>query len=100
MGAPVRPRVSEEAYVLEIKPSARKRSAQVGEWVNLEGPRRTFDSKALAREWARSCRGPGASVWVQDAVPWDDREVDGYLVGGERGVHEPDPGSDQSALSG
>jgi hypothetical protein len=73
--------VSEDGYVVAVKPSARKRSAAAGEWVNLEGSTRRFDSKALAREWARSCSGPDRTIWVQDAVPWDESSVDGYLVG-------------------
>lgn len=76
------------AYVVVIQPSARKRSAEIGRWVNLEGPTREFGSKALAREWARACSGPDGSLWIQDVVPWDDRDVDGYLVGGERGVRD------------
>jgi hypothetical protein len=91
--------VSDDGYVLAVKPSARKRSAAAGEWVNLEGPTRRFASKALAREWARSCRGPGAVVWVQDAVPWHERDVDGYLVGGERGISERGKDGHQAALS-
>ena len=77
-----------EEYVVEVKPSARKRSADAGRWVNLEGATRTFASKELAREWARTCSGPDGRIWIQDAVPWDDREVDGYLVGGARGVRD------------
>lgn len=72
--------MSDDGYVLDIKASARKHSAGAGEWVNLEGSTRRFDSKALAREWARSCSSPTATVWVQDAVPWDGSGVDGYLV--------------------
>lgn len=75
-------------YVVAIKPSARKRSAEAGNWVNLEGSRRAFDSKELAREWARSCSGPDGKLWIQDAAPWDDDKVDGYLVGGARGVRD------------
>jgi hypothetical protein len=70
-----------EGYVLEIKPSARRNSRTAGEWVHERGPRRVFDSKALAREWAseRSVR-----VWVQDVAPHDGSAADGYLVGGRR----------------
>jgi len=81
VGAPEASAVNDDGYVITIKPSARKRSGAVGEWVNREGPTRRFDTKALAREWARSCSGPTATVWVQDAVPWDESAVDGYLVG-------------------
>ena len=70
-----------EGYVLEIKPSARRQSSRAGEWVHEEGPRRLFESKALAREWARQRR---VGVWVQDAAPHDTSGVDGYLVGGQR----------------
>ena len=73
-----------EGYLVVIKPSARKTSAAVGEWVNHNGPTRRFTSKPLAREWARECAGPGSFVWIQDAVPWDESRADGYLVGGER----------------
>lgn len=76
--------MTDSAYVVELKPSARRTAAAVGEWVNREGPRRRFDSKALAREWAREASEPGRTVWVQDAAPDDDSPVDGYLVGGER----------------
>ncbi|WP_435077083.1 hypothetical protein [Halococcus sp. AFM35] len=68
-----------DEYVLEIKPSARRHSPRAGEWVHERGPRRVFESKALAREWADE-RG----VWVQDAAPHDASAVDGYLVGGRR----------------
>ncbi|MCU4800979.1 hypothetical protein OB920_11420 [Halobacteria archaeon HArc-gm2] len=76
--------VADEGYVVAVKPSARKSNAAVGRWVNRNGPTRRFPSKAHAREWARECAGPGAFVWIQDAVPWDDGETDGYLVGGSR----------------
>lgn len=75
-------------YVVAVKPSARKRSAEAGNWVNLEGATREFASKELAREWARDCSGPDGRIWIQDAAPWDDDAVDGYLVGGERGVRD------------
>jgi hypothetical protein len=71
-------------YRLAIKPSAWQRSRPVGRWVNEEGSRRTFSSKALAKEWSRECAGHGVTLWVQDALPWDERPVDGYLVGGTR----------------
>jgi len=68
-------------YVVEIKPSARRRSAAAGEWVNGHGVRRRFHTKADAREWAGDADG---RVWVQDAVPHDRSPVDGYVVGGRR----------------
>lgn len=72
------------AYVLAIKRSARRASRPVGEWVHEEGPRRTFETKELARQWAREVSGPRTDVWVQDADPADRTGVDGYLVAGER----------------
>lgn len=68
-------------YVVEVKPSARRASARAGRWVNEHGPERAFESKELARRWARECSVPGRRVWVQDA-PGDD--ADGYLVAGPR----------------
>ena len=85
-----------EEYVLEIKRSARRSSRAAGEWVHEVGPRRTFDSKALAREWAREASRE-ERVWVQDAAPSDPRAVDGYLVGGRRGIPRTSAGR-QSAF--
>lgn len=78
-----------DEYVVAVKPSARKRSRAVGEWVNREGPWRTFATERLAREWARECSRPDAPVWLQDAPPWDDGPADGYLVGGRRAPATP-----------
>jgi len=86
-------------YVVAIKRSARRRSAAAGDWVNGHGRRRTFATKADAREWAREADG---RVWIQDAVPHDPSPVDGYLVGGRRGdsPHSPDraPPGEQAGL--
>ena len=76
--------MTDTEYVVEIKPSARRSSPAVGAWVNTRGPVRRFETKPLARAWARSASGPHATVWIQDAAPADDRDVDGYLVGGDR----------------
>lgn len=76
--------MDERAYVVAIKPSARKRCAAVGEWVAANGTRRTFRSKYAARRWADRESEPGRRVWVQDANPTDAADVDGYLVGGRR----------------
>ena len=81
-------------YVVAIKPSARRTCRVVGEWVNRQGPRRRFASKALARQWARRASGYRARVWVQDAAPHDATDADGYLVGGDR------PGGSPSADAG
>jgi len=67
----------DDGYVVAVKPSARKSNGAVGRWVNRNGPTRRFPSKAHAREWARDCAGPGAFVWIQDAVP--GRQRDGRL---------------------
>lgn len=85
-------------YRVAIKPSAWKRSRAVGEWVNREGPRRAFTSKALAREWASRCSGHGVHLWVQDAPDRDERAVDGYLVGGARGTHRDGTATEQGSL--
>ncbi|MFC6756198.1 MULTISPECIES: hypothetical protein [Haloarcula] len=73
--------MTEKGYLVAVKPSARMVSARVGQWVNSEGPTRLFDSKPLAREWARACSSAGATVWVQDAPAWAAGDADGYLVG-------------------
>ncbi|WP_135302014.1 hypothetical protein [Haloarcula amylovorans] len=90
--------MAEDCYYVVVKPSARRVSARVGRWVNRVGPRRTFESKALAREWARACRGPTAPVWIQDAPPWAEDDADGYLVGRSRGVSRPDTPGRQRTL--
>jgi hypothetical protein len=86
--------VSDE-YVVEIKPSARRSSRAAGEWVHERGPRRVFESKALAREWASEA-SPEERVWIQDAAPRDPRAVDGYLVGGRRTGGSPADAGHQS----
>jgi hypothetical protein len=74
----------ETSYLVEIKRSARRRSAAAGEFVRHEGRYREFGSKALAKEWARESSAPGGGVWIQDSVPADPSSADGYLVGGRR----------------
>ena len=69
----------EEAYVVDIKRSARRASAGAGQWVRDEGRIREFDSKDDARRWAAGLDGD-RTVWIQDAVPHDSSGVDGYLV--------------------
>ncbi|MDS0257798.1 hypothetical protein NDI56_00085 [Haloarcula sp. S1CR25-12] len=73
--------MTDSGYLVAVKPSARRVSARVGRWVNREGTTRAFDSKPLAREWARACCSASATVWVQDAPAWADDGADGYLVG-------------------
>lgn len=93
-------------YVVTVKPSARRTSAPVGRWVQDEGARRTFESKPLAREWARTVSGPRARVWIQDAAPHDRSDADGYLVGGgpqrrsRGGQHRSSASGDRQARLG
>jgi hypothetical protein len=86
-----------EAYVVVVKPSARKVSAVAGTWVRDNGRSRCFDSKALAKAWARRCAAPHRAVWIQDAVPWDESPADGYLVGARRRERIPSEESPQQA---
>ncbi|RJT04134.1 hypothetical protein [Halococcus sp. IIIV-5B] len=71
-----------DEYVVEVKSSARRASRTAGEWVHEHGRRRTFESEALAREWAHT--DADGRVWVQNAAPHDASSVDGYLVAGRR----------------
>jgi hypothetical protein len=73
-----------EGYLVDIKRSARRRSAAAGTHVSHAGCYRRFESKALARKWARENTAPEAAVWIQDAAPHDSTPADGYLVGGRR----------------
>jgi hypothetical protein len=82
---PVAINVSSDGYLVAVKPSARRVSARAGQWVNRHGPTRRFDSKAMARDWARVCSEPTVTVWVQDAPDWADDDTDGYLVGYRHG---------------
>lgn len=84
-----------EGYVVAVKPSARRVSGAAGEWVATEGRFRRFDSKALAREWARTVSPQGRTLWVQDAHPLDEGPADGYLLARHshlRGNEEELPG--------
>ena len=90
-----------ERYVVAVKPSARRVSGAAGEWVAQEGQLRRFDSKAMAREWAREASPQGRTLWVQDAHPLDEGPADGYLLARRsrlRGNEEELPG-DQAAFS-
>ena len=85
----------DDPYVVAVKPSARRVSRAAGEWVVEEGRLRRFDSKALAREWAREASPQGRTLWVQDAHPLDDGPADGYLLARHshlRGSEEELPG--------
>jgi len=67
-------------YVVAAKPSARRVSRAVGEWVAEAGRHREFDSKAAARGWASERSPEGRTLWVQDAHPADPTRADGYLL--------------------
>ena len=69
-----------DEYVVAAKPSARRVSRAVGAWIATEGRYRGFDSKALAREWARAASPQGHTLWVQTAHPEDESPADGYLM--------------------
>lgn len=71
--------MTDEGYVVAVKRSARRASAEAGEWVNGEGSTRTFPGRKAADSWARSCSTDDVLVYVRDANPRDD-EADGYLM--------------------
>jgi len=69
------------AFIVEIKPSARKRNGDVGRAVNREGTTRRFESRRAAEAWADELTGGGRDhVWIKAAHPADQSSVDGYLV--------------------
>lgn len=90
-----------DPYIVAIKPSARRASAAAGKWVLEHGRHRAFDSKALAREWARSIGSVDRTVWVQDAHPRDADAADGYLLARQREAWGADPPrrGEQSSLT-
>ena len=67
-------------YVVAAKPSARRVSGAVGEWIAQSGRHRRFASKAAAREWAREAGPKDRTLWIQDAHPLDGDRADGYLL--------------------
>jgi len=69
------------AYVVEIKPSARKRNPAVGRTINTEGATHHFADRDAAEGWAEELTGGGRDhVWIQSAHPQDTAAVDAYLV--------------------
>jgi len=69
------------AFIVEIKPSARKRNGDVGRAVNREGTTRRFESRRAAEAWADELTGGGRDhVWIKAAHPADQSTVDAYLV--------------------
>ncbi|MGM0606737.1 MAG: hypothetical protein ACQETB_13840, partial [Halobacteriota archaeon] len=68
-------------FVVEIKPSARKRNLRVGRFVNRAGTIREFDTRRAAESWADELTTCGRDrVWIQSAHPLDSSDVDGYLL--------------------
>lgn len=90
------------SYVVAVKPSARRASAEAGEWVRDEGAIREFPGRPAADSWARECSSADAIVYVRDANPGDET-ADGYLMAvrfrreAANGGNRAEPG-DQSAL--
>lgn len=79
------------SYVVAVKPSARRTNGAAGRYVHAEGPRRRFESRAAAEEWAAALTEEGERrVWVRDANPNDAAPVDGYLIGRTRAFDRPD----------
>jgi len=69
-----------EAYIVAIKPSARRINTAAAEWVGRRESTRTFASKRDAKAWARAISGGDGDVRIQDAAPNDPEPIDGYLV--------------------
>lgn len=98
--------VTDEGYVVAVKPSARKASAAAGEWVNSEGATRAFAGRKAADSWARSCTTDDALVYVRDANPGDEA-ADGYLMAlrrrsdrdGELPEHRDEAAPDQAEFA-
>ncbi|WP_248516672.1 hypothetical protein [Salinarchaeum laminariae] len=68
-------------YLVEIKATARRHNAAVGETINRTGARHEFDDRNAADEWARTLSADGEhAVWIQDAPPHARGLVDGYLM--------------------
>jgi hypothetical protein len=67
-------------YRVEIKRSARRANAGVGETVHREGGTKEFPNRSAADAWADGLAADDAMVWVQDAAPHDPAPIDGYLV--------------------
>jgi hypothetical protein len=72
-------------YVVDIKPSARRRNGAVGTVVNDRGSRHRFESRDDAEMWAAGLSARGERrVWIRAANPGDETGADGYLVSRRR----------------
>lgn len=72
-------------YVVDIKPSARRRNGAVGSVVNDRGVRHRFGSRDDAEMWAEGLSTRGERrVWIRAANPDDATGADGYLVSRRR----------------
>jgi len=89
-----------DRYVVAIKPSARRVSEAAGAWVLEHGRHRRFETKAVAREWARDLGPIDRTLWVQDAHPLDPDPADGYLLARRSDVRgqESDRPGEQASL--
>ena len=87
-----------ERYVVEVKPSARRTNGAVGKAVNSRGARREFDDREAAEGWADDLAADGNStVWIRDANPNDESDVDAYLMGRLRSSSAAEDRGDHSA---
>lgn len=70
------------AYVVDVKPSARRTNGAVGSAVNRGGTRRTFPTREDAESWALGLSERGdRRVWIRAANPNDRTGADAYLIG-------------------
>ncbi|MFB6256948.1 MAG: hypothetical protein ABEH58_09540 [Haloplanus sp.] len=88
------------AYVVDIKPSARRTNGAVGATVNRRGPRRRFETREDAEAWARGLSERGdRRVWIRAANPNDETGADAYLIGRRRagnGAREGEAGEQET----
>jgi hypothetical protein len=76
--------VSEE-FLVAIKPSARRTNGAVGRTVNRSGTHHRFEFRVDAETWAAGLASRGGTpVWIREANPNDDTDVDAYLMGRRR----------------